>query len=76
MLYIAGYFLGKNFHELSSFVKILPCMDNQYVGALNNLCIITRNEITFLYVLLECFKWISMYFKASNAINPYNIDSL
>ena len=28
------------------------------------------------YVLLECFKWISMYFKAKNAINPYNIDSL
>ena len=38
--------------------------------------IITRNEVTFLYVLLECFKWISTYFKANNAINPYNIDSL
>ena len=37
---------------------------------------ITRNEVTFLYVLLECFKWISTYFKANNAINPYNIDSL
>ena len=38
--------------------------------------LITRNEVTFLYVLLECFKWISTYFKANNAINPYNIDSL
>ena len=38
--------------------------------------IITRNEVTFLYVLLECFKWISTYFKANNAINPYNIDLL
>ena len=37
---------------------------------------ITRNEVTFLYVLLECFKWISTYFKANNAIDPYNIDSL
>ena len=37
---------------------------------------ITRNEVTFLYVLLECFKWISTYFKANKAINPYNIDSL
>ena len=37
---------------------------------------ITRNEVTFLYVLLECFKWISTYFKVNNAINPYNIDSL
>ena len=37
---------------------------------------ITRNEVTFLYVLLECFKWISTYFKANNAINPYNIDLL
>ena len=37
---------------------------------------ITRNEVTFLYVLLECFKWISTYFKANNAINPCNIDSL
>ena len=37
---------------------------------------IIRNEVTILYVLLECFKWISMYFKANNAINAYNIDSL
>ena len=37
---------------------------------------ITRNQVTFLYVLLECFKWISTYFKANNAINPYSIDSL
>ena len=41
-----------------------------------HLDIITRNEVTFLYVLLECFKWISTYFKANNAINPYNIDLL
>ena len=48
-----------------------------YVGFLQirSHCI-TRNEVTFLYVLLECFKWISTYFKANNAINPYNIDSL
>ena len=38
--------------------------------------LITRNQVTFLYVLLECFKWISTYFKANNAINSYNIDSL
>ena len=38
--------------------------------------LITRNEVTFLYVLLECFKWISTYFKANNAISPYNIDLL
>ena len=37
---------------------------------------ITRNAITFLYVLLECFKWISMYFKANNITNAYNFHSL
>ena len=29
-----------------------------------------------LYVLLECFKWISMYFKAKNITNAYNFHSL
>ena len=53
-------------HQWDSSLLVIP------ISIIN----IIRNEVTFLYVLLECFKWISMYFKANNAINAYNIDSL
>ena len=59
-------------------LAIISAMYNLRTGPTDrtNGLVIIRNEVTFLYVLLECFKWISMYFKANNAINAYNIDSL